>query len=99
MFETTGSMCFLKTSSCSIFYALALLNSSAITPFLKALSPTLDFHEGLLGKTPFALTKQIYIDEQAKRLVKLAQQDWDSYETSWDFQSNPLCVSPQERVE
>ena len=99
MFETKGSMCFLKTSSCSIFYALALLNSSVITPFLKALSPTLDFHEGPLGKIPFALTKQIYIDEQAKHLVKLAQQDWDSYETSWDFQSNPLCVSPQERSE
>ena len=99
MFETKGSMCFLKTTAFSIFYPLAVLNSIAITPFLNALSPTLDFHEGPLGKVPFVLTKQNYITEQAKYLIELAKYDWDSYETSWDFQMNPLCVSPQERAE
>lgn len=95
MFETKGSMCFSK-KDISIFYALALINSNAISVFLKALAPTLDFHEGPMGRIPFVIEQQNKVMNLAQRLVSLAKFDWDSYETSWDFQTNPLCIPSRE---
>lgn len=74
---------------------LGLMNSKPIAFFLQALSPTLDFNAGYISKVPVKIVETTLAD----LLCKNSQNDWDSYETSWDFQMNPLCVSPQERAE
>ncbi|MCQ6644899.1 BREX-1 system adenine-specific DNA-methyltransferase PglX [Escherichia coli] len=51
LFETKGSVCFSDNQD-SLFYALALMNSPIAEKILEALSPTLDFHEGPVGKVP-----------------------------------------------
>lgn len=67
---------------------LSLMNSKPIAFFLQALSPTLDFNAGYISKVPVKIVETTLAD----LLCKNSQNDWDSYETSWDFQSNPLIA-------
>lgn len=91
--ETKGSMCFTNDGS-SIFPYIGITNSSVEENLLTSLAPTLDFHEGPLGKTPIpvgALSKEEEeINLIVKKCIELSKSDWDSLETSWDFQHSPL---------
>jgi hypothetical protein len=89
IFETKGSMCFFDSDEL-LYWSLGFLNSAVVNPLLKCISPTLDYHEGPIGKLPICQS----IDQQgvqaACRAVALAKADWDSNETSWDFSRPPL---------
>ena len=98
LFETKGSVCFPQHNH-SLIFGLGLMNSCVVERLLLTLSPTLDFHEGPIGQTPVIICQKNIIEANVKTLIDIANDDWDSYETSWDFQMNPLCVSPQERAE
>ena len=92
LFETKGSMCFPLDEK-NFPYLLGLLNSNVVQFLLTALSPTLDYHEGPLGKTPTIIgktSKSDSVDMLVNKSVSAAKSDWDSYETSWDFKRNPL---------
>lgn len=93
LFETKGSMCFANNEQPIELY-LGLTNTSIEEMVLSAVSPTLDFHEGPLGKTPVNLDP---IADNSGRICTLvhscvdsSKTDWDSQETSWDFKRNPL---------
>lgn len=58
--------------------------------FLAIVSPTLDYHEGPLGRTPIVLKEDKGIEKTAKENIELSKIDWDSFETSWDFKRHPL---------
>ncbi|MBD3725275.1 MAG: Eco57I restriction-modification methylase domain-containing protein, partial [Flavobacteriaceae bacterium] len=60
----------------------AYLNSVVAIHFLSMLSPTLNFEQGTLAAIPYNPNIIFY---KSDSIVKLAKQDWDSYETSWDF--------------
>lgn len=93
IFETKGSMCFASDERPIELY-LGLANSSIEEEVLAAISPTLDFHEGPLGKTPVNLDP--IVDNSGRicalvhSCVNSSKADWDSQETSWDFKRNPL---------
>lgn len=90
IFESKGSMCFTE-SNISDRYLLALLNSKVVSECLKVLSPTLDFHEGPMSKVPIIVaTNQDEIIELAEKNIEICKKDWDSNETSWDFERHPL---------
>lgn len=88
IFETKGSMCF--TSDDLLDYLLGLYNSPVIQCFLQMVSPTLDYHEGPLGKTPVLIKKNEQINQLVEENVKSSKTDWDSFENSWDFKKHPL---------
>lgn len=70
---------------------LALLNSVVASEYLKILSPTLDFKVGDILEIPHAKVLLANKDlDLANDCIKLSRYDWDSYETSWDFASQPL---------
>ena len=95
MFETKGAMCFPKANQ--LTNVLGFLNSKVVTALLQAMAPTLDFHEGPIGKLPYTYCS---IGEHAVTCcITIAKTDWDSFETSWDFQRCPLTVTPKEREE
>ena len=90
IFESKGSMCFVNERK-NLWYILGLLNSKVTAVALSVLSPTLDFHEGPMLKVPVEkplLTEQV--DRFVENSVEISKDDWDSYETSWDFQHHPL---------
>lgn len=88
IFETKGSMCF--TSKELLPYLLGLYNTPVIQCFLQMVSPTLDYHEGPLGKTPVIIKPNEKIEQIVGRNINLSRNDWDSFETSWDFKRHPL---------
>ena len=91
IFESKGSMCYLK-DECNLFYVLALMNTKVVDSMLNILAPTLDYHEGPMSKVPVVIdsNRKKLIDEKAKVCVNICKNDWDSFETSWDFQCHPL---------
>ena len=89
MFETKGSMCFAENKD-SLLYCLAFTNSSVVKAFQKILSPTLDFHEGPIGKLPLACEHKSEAVDLAQESVLLAKGDWDSFEISFEFKKHPL---------
>lgn len=96
VFETKGSVCF-PLHGHEPFFPLALMNTRVVEKALLAVSPTLDYHEGPIGKVPVIETRKVEVIASSKSLVELAKSDWDSYETSWDFATLPL-LSPDHRA-
>lgn len=90
IFETKGSMCF--TSKELLPYLLGLYNTPVIQCFLQMVSPTLDYHEGPLGKTPVIIKPNETINHLVAKNIELSRCDWDSFETSWDFKQHPLVA-------
>ena len=56
--ETKGSICYPKYDNLT-YYILSFLNSVVAEKFFKVLSPTLDLHEGPLGRIPFIISQNI----------------------------------------
>jgi type II restriction/modification system DNA methylase subunit YeeA len=71
------------------FSLCGLLNSNVAVQVLKALSPTLDFNSGYIANIPCAIVEASWVPE----LISISQNDWDSYETSWNFQTHSLFRS------
>ena len=76
-------------------YILALMNSKISMRFLEFLAPTLDFNIGPLSKIPvvFSDKYKAKINSIAITCIEISKEDWDSFETSWDFTRHPLCPS------
>ena len=75
-------------------YIIAYFNSCCCQTYANILMPTLDYKCGDVKKIPFQLlNEKIYIEQLADSAIELARQDWDSFETSWDFQTFPLLLS------
>jgi hypothetical protein len=91
MFDSKGASCFCNEQN--IFILLSLLNSCVTKSFLKLLCPTLDYSPGKIAQIPFNLglqEKKEIIDEYTKNNINAVKQDWDSFETSWDFEEHPF---------
>lgn len=75
-------------------YYCGFLNSKVASIFLKILSPTLDFNCGYVRKTPIIYPDNIdtcnYIENHVSNNINLSKEDWDSFETSWDFIKHPF---------
>lgn len=91
IFESKGSMCFANDET-DLPYIIGFLNSTVVSELLLALSPTLDYHEGPLSRVPVIIDKdkKQTVDELVNDNIKESKQDWDSFETSWDFKKHPL---------
>ncbi len=100
IFETKGAMIFFDDAQ-QTKSVLGILNTKITSHLLKATSPTLDFHEGPIGRLPIRISDETVNDAATSRATKgvsLAKSDWDAYETSWDFTTLPL-LSPDHRGE
>ena len=57
---------------------------------MKVLAPTLDFSVGSVKRLPYVDINDKDVMKIAETNVNLAKQEWDSFETSWDFECHPL---------
>lgn len=76
-------------SELDTYELLAILNSSVCGYFLKLVSPTLSNQVMDIGKIPLPFNSQCN-KKLVKELINIAIDDWDSFETSWDFKKNKL---------
>jgi len=89
IFETAGSMCFFNTDREKL-QGLGFCNTCIVKPLLQCLSPTLSFKPGPVGSLPMASKVPEVSIEISKSAILYSKEDWDSFETSWDFTSLPL---------
>ena len=93
IFESKGAMCFAEDTAI-MKCCLGALNSSPAMRFLSILCPTLDFHEGPVGRVPVADVLDASTQQDVCNIVDgcitTSKDDWDSLETSWDFKRSPL---------
>ena len=87
IFDTKGQCLFTNTDGLKE-RLMAFLNSCVSREILKIIAPTLDFNCGVIAQMPYK-DEEVNIDlvESCKRIAKV---DWDSHETSWDFETNEL---------
>ena len=77
-----------------IYVTLAFLNSKVAEELIALLNPTLNVTPMIVKKLPFTKRSD---SENAVDLVKdnilLCKEDWDSFETSWDFKEHPFMAA------
>ena len=87
IFETKGSMLFPHEGN-NFDYINGFINSSVFQHLITITSPTMDYHEGPVGKIPIKYEDTDELNIQ--RNIFIAKLDWNSRETSWDFKQSPL---------
>lgn len=73
-------------------YVMGFCNSKITSCILQMLSPTMNFELGDIGKLPIIIAEDrlANISECVTDIEKMSKDDWDSFETSWDFKRHPL---------
>ena len=73
-------------------YLLAFSNTSISIYILDALNPTLNYQAGDIGRLPIIYDNKQKgrIDSISKKNIELSKNDWDKYESSWNFKRHPL---------
>lgn len=89
LFDVAGSTVFTEDR----VYLLGFLCSKIAHFILKILNPTLNFQAGNIKSLPIMmLSKKESIEQSTKNIVSMSKQDWNSYETSWDFERLPILT-------
>lgn len=93
LFDVKGSMLF--TNKKNLYYLIGLLNNKISTYILDILNPTMSFQVGNLATIPTPQIEQNMelknsIENLVKENIAISKDDWDSFETSWDFEQHPL---------
>ena len=71
-------------------YLCALLNSKVFAYIFSQLNPTLNFQSGEVAKFPIKYIKCEQVDNLAYENVQISKEEYDCFETSWDFERHPL---------
>lgn len=89
-FDSAGLGLFPFTKQ-NIYITLGFLNSVVAAELIGLLNPTLNVTPMVVKKLPFTSeNKADGVEQVVKSNIKLCQEEWDSFETSWDFQQHPL---------
>lgn len=89
--DQAGDSMFFSNST-DLFFTLGFVNTTVALEIFRFIAPTLNLTAGNMNKLPIITDgkKSSPIEERVKFNIQLAQIDWDSYETSWDFKRHPL---------
>jgi hypothetical protein len=89
LFDIQGSSSFPNIQD--FYYIIGFLNSVVTYKFLSIINPTLSFQGGNINNLPFIKKEGMFkIDELVLANISISKYDWNSHESSWDFQQHPL---------
>ena len=71
---------------------LAYMSTKVFNYALETINPTINTGADVVGRLPVCDSVSDFAGSNAEKCVKSSKNNWDSYETSWDFQSNPLIA-------
>ena len=71
---------------------LALCNSKFAGKVLSVLNPTMNMQAGNVASIPVnkKVVDNVAINKNTMDCISLEQEEWDAFETSWDFKKHPL---------
>lgn len=83
----------------NLFYILGLMNSKPYNIIVGIFKGGLKYEKGHIENTPIIYKDSDFINNKVKSNISLSKADWDSRETSWDFQTNPLVAQQAASIE
>lgn len=85
-----AGMAFVPDEEKKIYYDLGFMNSIVSEKMLQILSPTINYNAGEIGSLPIDFNDNNESNDRTKIAIGISKEDWDSFETSWDFKKHPL---------
>ena len=82
-----------------LLYLIGFLNSKLSQTYLGLFNEGLNYNQGDIAKLP--IVKSEIEDKVCKKVmetVEISKAEWDSFETSWDFQKHPLISYAVDKV-
>lgn len=101
IFNSSAPSCFVQ-KDIDILLILGFINSEVSRAYLAILAPTLHFNAGPVGRLPIVSFNNTFSDkihELVSHCLEYSCADWDSFETSWDFQAHPFILCRREHAE
>lgn len=89
IFDVAGACMY---SESDLLFYIAFCNSKVAMLILEVLSPTLNYEGSHIAALPVE-SQQVdnpEIEMKATECVEISKEDWDSFETSWDFKKHPM---------
>ncbi|WP_342655968.1 BREX-1 system adenine-specific DNA-methyltransferase PglX [Shewanella algae] len=71
-------------------YLLGLVNTPVTEYITKLMNPTINMNVGDIQNIPVVEVDKNKVESIVNKIIEISKSDWDSYETSFDFQCNPL---------
>lgn len=73
-------------------YVLGYLNTNIFNYYVKLINPTISTGVNVVKKIPIIVEEKIKpeVNQFVQENIALSKADWDSFETSWDFERHPL---------
>ena len=94
IFDAKGSSCFANIEDHN--WLLGFLTTKQVAYILGFLNPTIEFQTGNIGDLPILVSAfncfelRQRVGETVTECVKIARQDWNCFEESWDFNTSPV---------
>ena len=89
LFDDAAAICY-SNDKARLKYVLGFLNSSIAQYMLDILNPTLNKQISDMSNLVILNDEEKTINSCVEQNIIISQSDWDSFETSWDFQTHPL---------
>ena len=89
IFDVAGCSIFYKDENI-MKYHFGLLNSKIAKTCLKVISPTLNYEAGQIAILPVLEKSSNNILRLIETIISISKEEWDSRETSWDFEKISL---------
>ena len=88
--ESAVNSIYALDDNVNLEYLLGVFNSKPCNYISNMLSPTLGISPEDVLNIPVPVTNKLNIEETVNENLQLSKNDWDSFETSWDFTTHPL---------
>lgn len=90
IFDVAGMSCFASHST--LQYLLGLCNSIVVRIILQTLAPTINYQVGDISNIPVIFNPEMEekVSNLSEHNISAERENWDAFETSWDFKRNPL---------
>ena len=74
----------------SVVRCISFLNTNLFSKIANITMPTINYKCGIITNLPDLCIDTEHVNRLGEKCIDLCKIDWDSFETSWDFQSHPL---------
>ena len=93
VFDVAGCCIFYKDKE-KMFYDFGFINSKVAMSILSIIAPTMNFEAGHVASLPIITSIRDVNEVTAlcHENVAISKQEWDSFETSWDFERHPFIT-------
>ena len=93
-----GPCLYIEDDEYKFYYSLGLLNSKVVDVICEILNPTLGMQSGTISSIPVKIEMNENLISIVKKNIKIAKEDWDKLETSYEFKEHELIQQSKKKL-